>query len=322
MNYITFYQLRTHCASKLQTMVTDTDGQDFWVPELTAGIAIFLSAINIFLSITATLGNALILVALREVPSVHPSTKLLLRCLAVTDMCVGFISQPLFVSIILSSVTKINVNNLYYLYSMTLASGLTVSGVSVYTVMALSVDRLLALHLGLRYRQVVTLRRVFAAICCFWLMSISSAFIYSFLSNLVLYTIVSVIGILSLCISIFSYVKIFLTLRQRQAQVQFQTGHERARGRIPFNIAQYKKSVSSIGWVQLALIVWYMPFYIAGVIILLSEWRGTTVDFVVACATTFLYSNSSLNPILYCWKIKDVRQAMKTTLRSLFCLQS
>ena len=300
-------------------MVTDTDGQFLWVPDLTAGIAIFLSAINIFLSITATLGNALILVALREVPSVHPPTKLLLRCLAVTDMCVGFISQPLFVSIILSSVTKINVNILHYLYSMTLASGLTVSGVSVHTVMALSVDRLLALLLGLRYRQVVTLRRVFAAICCFWLMSISSAFIYSFWNNLVVYAIVSVVGILSLCISIFSYAKIFLTLRQRQAQVQFQIGHERARGRIPLNIARYKKSVSSIGWVQLALILWYFPFYIACVIILLSEWRSTTVDFVVACATTLLYSNSSFNPILYCWKIKHVRQAMKTTLRSLFC---
>ena len=307
---------------KLQTMTTGTDGQDFWVPELTAGIAIFLSALNIFLSITATLGNALILGALCEVSSVHPPTKLLLRCLAVTDLCVGLISQPLFASIILNSVTKINVNILHYLYTLTLASGLTFSGVSFYTLMALSVDRLLALLLGLRYRQVVTVRRVFAAICCFWLMSISCGFFYSFRGNLVVYTTFSVIGLLSLCISIFSYAKIFLTLRQRQAQVQSQTGHERATGGILLNIARYKKSVSSVGWVQLALIVWYMPFYMACVIILFSGLRGMTVHFVVACATTLLYSNSSLNPILYCWKIKDVRRAMKTTVRNLFCLLS
>ena len=303
-------------------MAADTDGQDYWVPQLTAGIAIFLSSLNIFLSITATLGNALILLALRNVSSLHPPTKLLLRCLAMTDLCVGLMTQPLFVVMILNAVTKINVNILFYLYSVMIASDITLSGVSIFTLTALSVDRLLALLLGLRYRQVVTLRRVFAAVFCFWLMSISCGFIYSFWRHPVVYITVTVIGILSLFISLFSYSKIFFTLRQRQAQVQFQTGHERARGRIPPNTARYKKSVSSIAWVQLALVVWYVPFYISLLIILLSGWRGMTADFVMACTGTVLYSNSSLNPILYCWKITDVRRAMKTTVRSLFCLQS
>ena len=307
---------------KLQTMAAGTDGQDYWVPELTAERAIFLSTFNVFFSITATLGNALILVALRNVSSVHPPTKLLLQCLAVTDLCVGLISQPLYVSMILNSVTKKNMNILHYLSNATVASSFTLSGVSIYTLTALSVDRLLALLLGLRYRQIVTLRRVFAVICFIWLMSISFGFSFSFWGLLVVFATGAVNGILSLCISLFSYLKIFLTLRQRQAQVQFQARHERARGSISLNIARYKKSVSSIAWVQLALVVWYVPFYIAFFIIVLSGWRSRTLDFVEACATTVLYSNSSLNPILYCWKIKDVRQAMKTTLRSMFCLQS
>ena len=248
----------------------------------------FLSSLNIFLSITATLGNVLTLVALRNLSSVHKPTKLLLRCLAVTDLCVGLISQPLFVIIILNSVTKINMNILFYFSRVMVASGITLSGVSIYTLMALSVDRLLALLLGLRYRQVVTLRRVFTAVCCFWLMSISWGFIYSFWRHPVIYTTGAVIGILSLCISLLSYSKIFLTLRQRQAQVQLQTGHERARGGIPPKIARYKKSVSNIAWVQLALVVWYVPFYIACVVIMLSGWRGRTLDFVEPCATTLV----------------------------------
>ena len=219
-------------------MATGTDGQDYWVIELNAGIAIFLSSLNIFLSITATLGNALILVALRNVSSVHPPTKLLLRCLAVTDLCVGLISQPLFVSMILNSVTKINMNILFYLLRAMVATGITLSGVSIYTLMALSVDRLLALLLGLRYRQVVTLRRVFAAVCFFWLMSIPCGLIYSFWRHLAVYTTGAVIGILSLCISLLSYLKIFLTLRRRQGQVQNQARHERSRGGIPPNIAR------------------------------------------------------------------------------------
>ena len=56
-----------------------------------------LAGINIFLAITASLGNTLILIALHKVTSINPPTKLLFRCLAVTDLFVGLISQPLYV---------------------------------------------------------------------------------------------------------------------------------------------------------------------------------------------------------------------------------
>ena len=53
--------------------------------------------LNILLSITASLGNTLILIALRKVISLHSPTKLLFQCLAITDLGVGLISQPLYV---------------------------------------------------------------------------------------------------------------------------------------------------------------------------------------------------------------------------------
>ena len=56
-----------------------------------------LSAQNIFLSITAFLGNTLVLVALHSEISLHPPSKLLYRNLAVTDLCVGIIAEPLAV---------------------------------------------------------------------------------------------------------------------------------------------------------------------------------------------------------------------------------
>ena len=55
----------------------------------------FISALNAFLSITEFLGNALILVALRKASSLHPPSKLLLRSLGTTDLCVGLIVEPL-----------------------------------------------------------------------------------------------------------------------------------------------------------------------------------------------------------------------------------
>ena len=62
------------------------------------GELVFLSVINTFLTITAFLGNTLILVALRKDASIHPSSKLQYRNLAITDLCVGIIAEPLLVA--------------------------------------------------------------------------------------------------------------------------------------------------------------------------------------------------------------------------------
>ena len=65
----------------------------------------YISGINIFLAITAFLGNTLILVALRKEYSLHPPSKLLYRCLAATDLCVGLIAEPLYVIHLMESLS-------------------------------------------------------------------------------------------------------------------------------------------------------------------------------------------------------------------------
>ena len=59
------------------------------------------ATLNVFLSVIATIGNLLILIALRKATSINPATKLLFQCLAATDLRVGLIEQPLFVAVLL-----------------------------------------------------------------------------------------------------------------------------------------------------------------------------------------------------------------------------
>ena len=80
---------------------------------------IFLSALNIFLSITAFLGNTLIIAALQKETSLHPPSKLLYRNLAITDLCVGIIVEPAAVTYWTSVVKERRVichyaNSLYF----------------------------------------------------------------------------------------------------------------------------------------------------------------------------------------------------------------
>ena len=143
------------------------------------GELLFISALNIFLSISAFLGNTLILVALHKEPSLYPPSKLLYRSLAITDLCDGIIVEPLYVAC-WTSVVKKRWNICHY---TSLAMGFwasTLCVVSLLTSTAISVDRLLALLLGLRYRQVVTLRRTCIIAFGFWFLSIVvSSYFYS-----------------------------------------------------------------------------------------------------------------------------------------------
>ena len=137
--------------------------------EFTRGLhneQIFLSVVNILLSISAFLGNTLILVALHKETSLHPPSKLLYRNLAITDLCVGIIADPLQVAYFISVVNERS-DICDYTFLLTTFTGYVLCLVSLLTVTAISVDRLLALLLGLRYRQDVTLTRAFVTVIVF-----------------------------------------------------------------------------------------------------------------------------------------------------------
>ena len=138
---------------------------------------IYLSLFNIFLSITAVLGNILILVALRKVSSLHSPSKLLFRCLATTDLCVGIITEPLVV-VYWMSLTHGQWNLCRYVLVSRIIAGYNLSSVSLLTASAISVDRLLAPLLGLRYRQVVTLKRTYVIVVMFWFISTVASISY------------------------------------------------------------------------------------------------------------------------------------------------
>ena len=282
-----------------------------------AGVDETFSVFNIFLSITASLGNALILVALHKVTSIHPPTKQFFQFLAVSDICVGVIVQPLFAIFLVSRITEVKQDVLYYMYEVSRASSWTLCAVSVLTSTAISVDRLLALLLGLRYRHVVTLRLVRVVIICFWLIGAVAGSTRMWRRDIAL-KVGSVVIILSLVTSSFSYTKIYLKLRHQQFQVQNHVSREPISnsGEMHLNIARYKKTVSSILWVQLALLACYIPWGILALLFVIGIENGEAW----IAAETVIYLNSSLNPILYFWKIREVRQAVKDIIRQLNCI--
>ena len=193
-------------------------------------------------------------------------------------------------------------------------------GVSVATLTELSLDRLLALLLGLRYRLVVTLKRTYLIVIATWIISVVFAALY-FWSPVITLRYGSIGIPLYLGISIFSYTRIFLILRRHQNQVQDHVEQPNQTNQL--NIARYKKAVSTAIWLQLTLVTCYLPH---GVMTALRAKSGLSVSVyhAVIYTATFIDLNSCLNPILYCWKLPEVRQAVKSTIRQVLyhCFQS
>ena len=224
------------------------------------GLYIALEAVNIVLSITASLGNILILIALRKVTSIHPPTKLLFQCLAITDLGVGLISQPLMATLMLLVDNILNIMFSHLLSSLSI----TFCGVSVFASTALSVDRLLALFLGLRYRHVITLRRVRAVLACCWLTTVLTVLVWYLRKNAAR-SIILILLTLYLSISLFSYTKIVIRLRQHQSSVRDNVQQGQANtGGMPLNLERYKKncckySFSAAGISYMLFSIYYFP---------------------------------------------------------------
>jgi len=262
------------------------------------------------------LGNVPILVAFYKVSFVQAPTKLLLRSLTVTDLCVGVVVQPLFVPFLLypDFMTKINVFTPILLAQSTLSY--TLCPVSFFTATAMTIDRFLALRLRLRYRNVVNLPRVRVAITLTGLTS-------QFWSYSVTLRQIAVCFGLWIFISLTSYTMICLTLRKQRAQVHANNGPLSSNSGIaPSRLAIYKKTLSGIAWVQLALTACYFPLVILVFIEMATNLSGEKANILWMAAVTLIYFNSSINPVLYCWKMKQVRRAAKVTILQFFCCSS
>ena len=281
--------------------------------------SIYFSVVNIFLSITAFLGNFLILVALNKESSLHPPSKLLYRCLATTDLLVGLSTQPLAATYWMSVVHK-HWSLCQHAMDAIYISSYALCGVSLFTLTAISVDRLLALLLGIRYRQIVTLKRTYIITATFWILTVAAGSISISHSGIIRWPSIIVIALCSV-ISIASYTKIFRTLRHHQAQVQDHVQQQPSQT-TALNMKRYRKAVSSALWVQLALAVCYVPKFIILVVINHSKTYSSRLVVIDVIASILVHFNSTLNPFLYCWRIREVRQAVKQTIQQALCFPS
>jgi len=284
-----------------------SDDEDHSTPET---IIIINCVVNAPLMLISILGNALVLAAILRTPSIRSTHMIMLCSLAVSDLLVGLIAQPIYISHLLLELRYNDIAS-----SMI---GHSLGGVSLLTITAITVDRFLALHYHMSYATLVTESRVKITLAIVWLISILASG-FQFWNEAVHSIADGVFIALCLKISAFCYIRIYRIIRRHQLHINAQQqAVQISDAENNMNITRLKRSALNTFVFYIVLIVCYFPMYVSKIRhgisnkVRLTEWTF---------AYNLVFSNSSINPVLYCWRLRELRTAVIKTAKQMLCKQ-
>ena len=282
-------------------------------------IVVINCILNAPLMLTSITGNALVLAAILRTPSLRsvPST-IFLCSLAITDFLVGLVVQPVYIASELQYLAGGPLSKVEALISISLC------GVSLATITAISVDRLLALHYHMTYPNLMTTKRAMYVSASLWFLSVLLACLRVAWESEVLFIFEGVYITICLVLSSASYIKIYFIVRHHQIQI-----HAQQQAVNSFNISVNipdsnnmtisKKHALKTFIYFICMVCCYLP-YLSYSLLRTTSVIGYEVNWTFTETVVFL--NSSVNPFLYCWCNREIRTSAVKVVRKMMCKQT
>ena len=277
------------------------------------------AVLNGLLCFAAIFLNSVAIKALRKTLPLPKQLKTLLLSLTVSDLGVGLLVHPLYISLNIMDLKQISHNG--HTYEATQNAFLAVANLfviaSLFGVIALGADRFLAIHLHLRYQELATHRRVVALVILIWISSAAISLPRPWADREIIFIAFAIIISLCLVSAALLYCKLYVTARRHIKRITRQERQDLGRkNELLRNAATLTKCSTGTIFVYLALLVCYLPHACCLVVNLILE-QNTTVKTMQHYTMTLLFLNSSLNPLIYCWKMRHIRQAVMDILRKI-----
>ena len=278
-------------------------------------------AINAFLSFTAIALNVITIQALRKARSLSKTLKTLLLSLAVSDIGVGLLVQPDYITTLVMEIDQstlfgCGVQCISYIFRLL---GYVFSSASFFGIFALTVDRFLAIHLHLRYQEVVTYKRIVALVISIWVLS-SALSVLALKENLekVLSSVIGIIASVCLIIAGVLCCKMHAVVRRHRNEINsaLQVQQVAQNGKLASD-ARLKKTALATFYMYIVFLGCYVPYFCVRAAFRISG-ESVLRQHLFYYFLTLMYLNSSLNPLVYCWKMRNIRQAVMSLLRNIF----
>ena len=270
--------------------------------------------INACTSLSAAFGNGIVLMTIWKSPSLHSPSNTLLFGLALTDFSVGMFIQPMQVAICLFTLltkegSPKELNAAFDVLSVILTAASF--GMAIF----ISIDRYLVFYLHMRYQMIVTTKRVIVFIAFGFLTAGLLSLTWTLDRFKAFYCVVISLFSISFSIMVLMYFNIFRIVRRHQTQIKAQTrmSIQRKDTSLRFLALSTKSAVNTF-YVCFFLFLFCFPYNCISIVIQVTGW-SVTKYIVLQLAGTVVFMNSSLNPLVYLWRVVEIRKAVQRFLR-------
>ena len=289
---------------------------------LHGNVMLSFCVLNLVFSFVAVLGNFLVIRALWKASLIPPTIKTLFLSLAISDLAVGILSQPMFGVIIAVMLRRLSNGQhnfalfcptvltvcYYFMFGLIFASFLNV--------IIITLDRLLAVRLHLRYQELVTLKRLITVLVALWITSAIGTSIFIFLPQGSRLT-GAVIDFLGIILTTVVYIYIYKVVRFHRNQIRCQFQVQNRQG---LEITRQNKSAYNALIVYVVFVACYLPLFTSFILLTVDNFRSSFLVYDHV-SIFFAFLNSSLNPLLYCWRYREIRVNVKNSLSNIFCVK-
>jgi hypothetical protein len=267
-------------------------------------------SINALIASISSCSNGLVIYTISRTPSLQTPSNILILGLASSDFCVGLFVQPTYCVFRFAEFSR-NLGLFCFSSKVYLHCCVMLLAISLLTLTAITADRFLAVHLHLRYQELVTVKRYGMVVSFIWVAGIFLTVFSLFTGPTLIVVFIIIFGLL-LIANVYFIVKIAQVVHRHSVQIHAQqsTLH---------SINSRRKTVYTMYCVVGAFLLCYIPYVGVSIIYRVNDLeinRGIHVSTIFA-ETLFMF-NGVLNPIIYCWRIEDMRHEARQLLRKMF----
>ena len=270
-----------------------------------------LCVLHFIFSPVATVGNILVIRALLKASSIPPNIKNFFLSLSVSDLAVGLFAQLMYAVVLRMAADGGHNFDLLCPTILTVCYFflLLLGCASFLNVTAIAVDRPLAITLHLRYQELVTSKRVIIVLVSIWIASVATAYLYLVNSQRAIVVVIGEsVGIL---LTRVAYIRIYRVVRHHQNQIHSQLQQQNVQA---MELLREKKSAFNALYFYVIFVVCYLPHFSSGILLITGS-DQSSVRFAIHATLFFVLLNSSLNPVVYCWRYREIRQIVKSTVK-------
>lgn len=282
-------------------------GQDFssqYFPAVYSPVLLVTAVINALACPLTILLNLLVLMAVAMKYRLQTCSNVLLACLALTDLAVGLVVQPIYLAMCVLLYRGKRFSEFCELEDAFAVSFAVFSLASFLHLVFISCDRYLAIKHPFAHFKIVTKTRLGVVSVFAWILSIVAISPGKFE---IIATIVLVLAGISLCTIVFFQIVVYAEVRRHEKAIISQ----QVSSEVKEKFKKEKKALKLTTTIIVTLFLCYLPTVVFRVIIeFFSDSITNDVETVIAFLTASIpVLNSLVNPVIYTFRSRQFRIA-------------